>query len=161
MTLAIFSLTACAGDPTSNEIPAPGDAAQVVALSVWHAGGHEQRQQVVVDSASQHFRVTRCDDAPIAVPCTNLRLLYEGTSPSNSLVQLFAATTTPGFHALNSSYSAPAGNTPPDGGSTRLEVVRNGTRRVITWASSAYLPAPLVTVNCLLLSAQLNKRLCD
>ncbi len=160
-TLALFTFTACAGEPTSNEMAANGTPARVISLSISHAGGHEVRQQVIVDSATQHFAVTRCDDAPIAAPCTDLRLTYDGTTPSNALVDLFAATTTPGFRALNSSYSAPAGVTPPDGGSTRLEVVRNGTRRVITWESSAYLPSSLVTVNCLLLSAQLMMILCD
>lgn len=158
---ALFVLVGCAGSPTSSETAANGDAPRVVLLGISHAGGHEVRQEVVVDSASQHFTVRRCDDAPIALPCSNLRLVYEGTTPTPTLVALFEATTTPAFRALDPNYPAPAGIVVPDGGSSRLEVVRNGSRRVITWTSASYLPAALVNVNCLLLAAQLSKILCD
>lgn len=158
---ALTALAACAGNPTSNEVPANGDAPRVEALAISHAGGRELRQRVIVDSATQHFTVARCDDAPIAVPCTTLRVVSEGTTPSDVLASLFESTNTSAFRSLANSYAAPTGVVAPDGGSTRLEVVRNGSRRVITWANNAYLPEALVTVNCILLAAQLNKNLCD
>lgn len=161
VTATLVVLSACAGSPTSNEMSANGDAARVVLLGISHAGGRELRQEVVVDSATQHFTVSRCDDAPIAAPCTMLRVTSEGTTPSETLRALFEATTTPAFRALNANYPAPAGIVAPDGGSSRLEVVRNGSRRVITWTSASYLPEALVRVHCVLLAAQLSKQLCD
>lgn len=160
-TGTLLALAACAGSPTSNETAANGDAPRVESLAIAHAGGHEVRQRVVVDSATQHFTVSRCDDAPLVTACTDLRVIYEGTTPTATLVALFDATNTPGFRALNPNYPSPSSVTPPDGGVTRLEVVRNGTRRVITWSSDAYLPNALVQVNCILQSAQLSKILCD
>ncbi len=158
---ALVAMSACAGSPTANETAANGDAPRVESLAIAHAGGHEMRQRVVVDSATHHFTVSRCDDAPLVTACTDLRVIYEGTTPATTLVALFDATNTPGFRALNPNYPSPSSVTPPDGGSTRLEVVRNGSRRVITWSSDAYLPNALVQVNCILLAAQLSKILCD
>lgn len=158
---AIAAVGACAGSPTSNETAANGDAPRVESLSISHGGGHEVRQRVVVDSATHHFTVSRCDDAPLVTACTNLRLIYEGTTPEATLGSLFRATNTPAFRALNPNYPSPPGVVSPDGGSSRLEVVRNGSRRVITWTNDAYLPQALVNVNCILLEAQLSKILCD
>ncbi len=115
----------------------------------------------MVDSATQHFTVSRCEGEQIAIPCTTLLPIYEGTTPTATLVALFEATTTPAFRALKPTYPAPAGIVVPDGGTSRLEVVRNGSRRVITWTSASHLPTALVNVNCILLAAQLNKILCD
>ncbi len=159
--VAVAALSACAGSPTSNETAANGDAPRVESLAIAHAGGHEVRQRVVVDSATHHFTVSRCDDAPLVTACTNLRVIYEGTTPTTTLVALFEATNTSGFRALSPNYPSPSSVTPPDGGSSRLEVVRNGSRRVITWSSDAYLPNALVQVNCILQAAQLSKILCD
>jgi hypothetical protein len=151
----------CRDDGVSPETAAPGEAARVIVTSSASAGGRERRQETRIDSAAGRYTLLECSSAPVGVSCTALVVVREGSVAAPVLRDLFAASTRPEFRALRADYPGPAAVRPPDGGGARLEIVRGGTRRVITWAFDATLPRALVEYNCILLAARADPFLCD
>lgn len=154
-------LAACRDDVVGPESPAPGEAARVHFTYAGTAGGSERRQETRIDSASGRYALLECSSAPIGVPCTTLLVVREGRVEPSTLRELFAAPARGDFRALRASYRGPTNIRPPDGGGFRLEIVRQGTRRVITWEADAALPHALLEYQCLLQAARADPFLCD
>lgn len=159
--VAAAAILGCADEHFPTESPANGIAAQIVMTSVAHPGGIEHRWEMRVDSATQRFSVRTCDAGRVAAACSLIQVQQEGAVLSSILQRLFEATTTPEFRRLRDSYSRPAGVLPPDGGSASLEVVRNGTRRIITWEAGVTIPLPITQIDCMLRAARGDLILCD
>lgn len=158
--LLAIAVLGCARDPVSTEVAAPGEAARVVWSEGGAAGGGtEFRSETRIDSATGRYTIRTC--GPASTLCPTQRLERESTVLPNVLREVFAATTRSGFRALNANYTNPTGIVPPDGGGATLEIVRNGTRRTISWTFDAPLPRALVEFQCLLRSARGDLILCD
>ena len=145
--LAIVVL-GCARDPVSTEVAAPGVAARVVWTEAGATGGTPYKTETHIDSASGRYTIRSCGVA--WTPCPNLQLVRESTVLPKDLREVFAAPTRPRFRALNANYANPSGIVPPDGGGATIEIVRNGTRRTISWVFNAPVPAALSEFQCLL-----------
>ncbi len=159
--LLAASSAGCNDDAFSPESPAPGEAARVVLTSAGVAGGREVRQETRIDSAAGRYAVRECSSAPIGVSCTALVVVREGNVSPTLLRELFASAARREFRALRAEYRGPTNIVRPDGGSVRLEIVREGTRRVITWSFDATVPPVLVDYQCLLMAARADPFLCD
>lgn len=159
--LLAMVISGCRDDVLAPESPAPGEAARVVLTSVTAAGGREIRQETRIDSAAGRYAIRECSSAPIGASCTALVVVREGAVSPSVLQELFLAPSRPAFRALRAEYRGSAEIRPPDGGGVRLEIVRSGTRRVITWESHAYLPLALVEFQCILIAARADPFPCD
>lgn len=149
----------CGRDPVSSEERAPGEPARVLWVESGAAGGTPYRTETAIDSATGRYTVRRCGVA--ATLCPILRLERESTVLPAMLRDVFVATTRPAFRALRARYENPTGIVPPDGGGATLEIVRNGTRRTVSWSFDAPLPLALVEFQCLLRAARGDLLLCD
>lgn len=154
-----LSALGCVRDPVSTEVAAPGEAARIVWTESAAAGGTPYQTETHIDSASGRYTIRSCGVA--RTPCPTLQLVRESTVLPKDLREVFAATTRSGFRALNANYANPSGIVPPDGGGATIEIVRNGTRRTISWVSNAPLPAALTEFQCLLRVARGDLVLCD
>lgn len=159
--LATLIVSACAKESLPTEAPANGAPAQVVMRGVGYAGGQEYREVTAIDSATRRFTVHRCNVYLSGGACPTMQLVLEGSVLPSVLQSLFALTTKREFLALRASYVAPNGIVTPDPYSATLEVVRNGTRRAVTWARDATIPAVLIDFDCLLRTARGDLILCD
>jgi len=151
----------CNDDGVRPESPAPGEAARVVRTSVGIAGGREIRQETRIDSATGRYTLRECSSTPIGVNCLALVVVREGTVAAPLLRELFVAAARREFRALRAEYRGPTDIVRPDGGSVQLEIVRDGTRRLITWAFDATIPPALLDYDCLLRAARADPFLCD
>ena len=161
LIVLLLTVEGCADDPLSIETPAPGAPAQIVMTVSSYPGGRSYREETRIDSATRHYTTKICNDTPIGFACAGPEVVREGEVHSNTLQELFAATTRPAFRALSPAYSNPPGVTPPDGGAGMIEVVRNGSRRTVSWTSAAHLPTALVDFLCVLRAARGDPLLCD
>ncbi|MDH4335407.1 MAG: hypothetical protein OEW24_09180 [Chloroflexota bacterium] len=159
--LAVLAIVVlgCARDPVSTEVAAPGEAARVVWTEAGAAGGTPYQTETHIDSASGRYTIRTCGRG--STPCPILRLERESTVLPGMLRDVFAATTRPAFRALRANYEDPSGVLPPDGGGATIEVVRNGTRRKVSWTFNATVPTALADFQCLLRAARGDLVLCD
>lgn len=150
IALIVLLASACGSAPLAVETPAPGEAAEILWSNVSVAGGREVRQESRFDSLTQRYTVRSCGDAPISVPCTDLRLERGGDVVTPPIATLFATTNSSGFRALAAQYNRPGNVTPPDIATTTLTIIRDGRRRTITWQDGATLPDVLADFMCAL-----------
>lgn len=153
-------IAACSRDPVTVDFATPGEPAQIVLTEVAWAGGHEIRRETRIDSAAHRYTLRSCDDAPIGVPCTTLRLDREGDVVTPSMAQLFLNTKSAAFRALKAAYRRAGTVVPPDGGGATLEITADGRRRTIVWDAAANLPRVLVDFVCSLQTARGELLLC-
>jgi hypothetical protein len=158
----VLGTAACGNDPVVIvETPAPGERAQIVLRSLSVAGGREVRQETLYDSLTARYTVLVCNDAPVGVPCTTLRIEREGTIVTPTVGALFAATNSSAFRALADRSTSSGSVTPPDYSVGSLVITRNSRRRTIAWDDRASLPAALLDFQCTLRSARGDLVLCD
>lgn len=160
-TLALFSLAACAGEPSPTGTPAPGAPAQIVLTSMSWAGGRAYYDETRIDSATARFSVRSCIQSPGEPTCVPSGMVREGPVLPSLLRALFARTLRADFRALKPRYVRPSGETPPDPSTARLELTVLERRRTITWDQEATIPLALTDFLCLVKAALGDLLLCD
>ena len=139
-------------------VEAPGEAARVAWVVTQAAGGQAYETSMVVDSATGHYELRRCQ-GPFSSPCVTTEE-RAGSVSSDVLLELFEVAQSPEFRELRSEYRRRGNVVPPDGGSTQLVVVVGERRKEIDWDNGIEIPEVLRTFECLMLAAT-ESPLCD